>query len=131
MKWSAVLFWFALGTCIALLSWGMVLFFVSPEDAGAFEWAIFLATSFLSFLGLSSIGILFSRRIFLGSERALARLGTSTRQGGFLAIFLIGVALFFRAGWLTWWVAVFLGGFLFLIELFFLRKFRKKKEEKN
>lgn len=120
-----------LGTGIALLSWGMVLFFVSPESAGIFEWAIFLATSFLSLLGLSSIGILLLRRIFLGSEYALARLGTSARQGGFLALFFIGIAFLFRAGWLAWWVAVFLGGFLFLIELFFLRKFRKKKEEKN
>ncbi len=127
MKWSAVLFWFILSTLIAFFSWGMVLFFVSPEDAGVFEWVMFSVTLFVSLLGFCSIGILLFRRILFGSERALGRLGTSVRQGSFLAIFLIGLGFLFRAGWLVWWVAVFLWGFLFLIELFFLRKFRKKK----
>jgi len=129
MKWSLVLWGVISSTVLALLSWGAVLFFVSPENATAFEWTLFLSTLFLSLAGLCSIVTLVVRRMMVGNEHSLARVGTSVRQGSLLAVWCIGVLFLFRSGWFAWWDALFLFGFLFLVELFFLRKFRVKKGE--
>jgi hypothetical protein len=126
MKWSLVLWGMALGTILFLFSWGLVLFFVSPESATMFEWGLFVTTLFLSLAGLCFLLALVVRRMVFGSDRALSRIGTSVRQGMFLAVFGIGILFLRREGWLVWWDALFLFGFLFLIELFFLRKFRMR-----
>ncbi len=127
MKWSLVLWGVVSSTILVLLSWGAVLFFVSPDSATTFEWTLFLSTLFLSLAGACLTAMLLVRRMLFGSERALARLGTSVRQGVFLALFGIGVLFLRRADWLAWWDALFLFGFLFLIEIYFLRKFRVSK----
>lgn len=126
MRWSLVLWGMVLGTVLSIFSWGSVLFFINPASATLFEWALFLATLFLSLAGLCSLVTLVIRRAVFGNERALSRVGTSIRQGAFLAVFCIGVLFLFRAGWFAWWNVFFLFGFLFLIELFFLRHFRIK-----
>ncbi len=129
MRWSFVLFGGVLSTILAFLSWGTVLFFVNPENATPLEWLLFSTTLFLLLGGVCSLAVLLMRRMILGSERALLRVGTSVRQGILGAIFCMGVLFLLRAEWLVWWDALFLFGFLFLIELFFLRKFRIKKAE--
>lgn len=126
MRWSLVLWGVVSGTILSIFSWGLALFFINPTSATLFEWTLFLATLFLSLAGICSLVTLVVRRMVFGSERALSRVGTSIRQGAFLAIFCIGVLFLFRARWFAWWDALFLFGFLFLIELFFLRHFRIK-----
>lgn len=129
MKWALVLWGLALSTVLSALAWGAVLFFVNPENATGFEWALFLSTLLLALTGVCSLGVLLSRRVLFGIDWALMRVGTSVRQGLFLAIFLVGLLLLVRAGWFAWWDAMLLLGFLSLVDLFFLRKFRVKKSE--
>ncbi|QQR77598.1 MAG: hypothetical protein IPJ67_00380 [Candidatus Moraniibacteriota bacterium] len=129
MKWALVLWGLVLSTILSALAWGAVLFFVSPENATGFEWALFLLSLLLVLTGTCSLGILLLRRMLFGIDWALMRVGTSVRQGLFLAIFFVGALLLVRAGWFVWWDAMLLFGFLFLVDLFFLRKFRVKKSE--
>ena len=129
MKWALVLWGLALSTVLSALAWGAVLFFVNPENATGFEWALFLSTLLLALTGICSLGVLLLRRVLFGIDWALVRVGTSVRQGLFLAIFLVGLLLLVRAGWFAWWDAMLILGFLCLVDLFFLRKFRVKKSE--
>lgn len=129
MKWAIVLWSLVASTLLSLLAWGTMLFFVSPENATVFEWALFVGTLFLVLTGVFAIGGLVLRRVLFGTEQTLMRVGTSIRQGMFLAIFCLGILFLLRAGWLAWWDAIFCFGFLFLIELFFLRTFRVKDIE--
>lgn len=129
MKWSLALWGMIVSTILALLSWGAVIFVVNPEGATYFEWALFLLLLLLSLSGVCSITILLLRRIIGGVNHSIARIGTSVRQGFFLALFLLLALFLFRAGWFAWWSVLFVFGFLFLIELFFLRKFRMKGTE--
>lgn len=129
MKWSLALWGMIVSTMLALLSWGAVIFVVNPEGATPFEWTLFLLLLLFSLSGACSTIVLLLRRIIGGVDHSIARIGTSVRQGVFLALFLLLVAMLFRAGWFAWWNALFVFGFLFLIELFFLRKFRMKQEK--
>lgn len=129
MRWALVLWGLVLSTILSALAWGGVLFFVNPEDATGFEWTAFLATLLLVLAGTCSLAVLMARRVFFGIEYAVAHIGTSVRQGVFLALFCVGVLLLDRVRWLAWWDAALFFGFLFLIELFFLRKFRVKNTE--
>lgn len=128
MKWSLALWGMIVSTILALLSWGAVVFVVNPEGATLSEWTLFFFLLLLSLSGVCSTVILLLRRIIGGVDHSVARIGTSVRQGVFLALFLLLVALLFRVGWFVWWNVLFVFGFLFLIELFFLRKFQMKKE---
>lgn len=129
MKWAIVLWSLVASTLLSLLAWGTTLFFVSPENATVFEWALFVGTLFLVLTGVFAIGGLVLRRVLFGTEQTLMRVGTSIRQGMFLAIFCLGILFLLRAGWLAWWDVILCFGFLFLIELFFLRTFRVKDIE--
>ena len=129
MKWAIVLWSLVASTLLSLLAWAMTLFFVNPENATPFEWVLFVGTLFLVLSGVFALGELVLRRALLGIERAIRRVGTSVRQGMFLAAFCLGGLFLSRAGWLAWWDAILLFGFLFLIELFFLRTFRLKDTE--
>ncbi len=129
MRWALVVWGLIISTMLSALAWGAVLFFVSPDDATGFEWAIFLSTLLLVLTGACSLFVLLVRRVFIGVDRALMRVGTSVRQGLFLAVFSLGILLLMRAEWLAWWDALLLFSFFFLIELFFLRKFRIKTSE--
>ncbi len=129
MRWALVVWGLIISTMLSALAWGAVLFFVSPDDATGFEWAIFLSTLLLVLTGVCSLFVLLVRRVFIGVDRALMRVGTSVRQGLFLAVFSLGILLLMRAEWLAWWDALLLFSFFFLIELFFLRKFRIKTSE--
>ncbi len=127
MKWALVLWGLVLSTILSALAWGAVLFFVNPENATGFEWALFLLSLLLVLAGFCSLGILLLRRMLLGIDQTLMRVGTSVRQGLLLAVFLVGALLLVRTGWFVWWDAMLLFGFLFLVDLFFLWKFRVKK----
>lgn len=129
MKWAIVLWSLVVSTLLSLLAWGTTLFFVSPGNATVFEWVLFVGTLFLVLTGVFAIGGLVLRRVLFGTEQTLMRVGTSIRQGMFLAVFCLGILFLLRAGWLAWWDAIFCFGFLFLIELFFLRTFRVKDIE--
>lgn len=126
MRWALVLWGLVLSTVLSAFAWGAVLFFVNPEDATGFEWTAFIFTLLLVLTGSCSLLVLMARRMFFGIEYAVARIGTSVRQGVFLALFCVGVLFLARSGWLAWWDAALFFGFLFLIELFFLRTFRVK-----
>lgn len=127
MRWSSVLFGFVFGSMMAVLSCVAVIFFVDPDTATIFEWGMLVCTAFLAFFGFCAASLLLVRRMFLGKDRSLERLGRSIRQGGFLAVFCLSLLFLSREGWLMWWTGGILFAFLFLLELFFLRKFRIRK----
>lgn len=127
MRWSSVLFGFVFGSTMAIFSCVAILFFVDPDNATIFEWGMLVCTLFLAFFGLCTALSLLVRRMLFGADRSLERLGMSIRQGGFLATFCVGILFLSRQGWFVWWTGGFLFTFLFLLELFFVRKFRTKK----
>jgi len=124
MGWSLTLWGMAAGIFLSLLSFGAVIYSIDPESAGWTGWTLFLMTLFVLLTGGISFLSLLVRALLLGRDRTLFSLGRSFREGTLGALWVLGCIALFLRGWLVWWDALFLFLCLFLVEVYFLRKFR-------
>ena len=94
------------GTLMAWLGWGTVLFNTDPRDAGAAGFTMFYLTLFMGLVGLITLIELLFRVALMRRSVVLREVKVSFRH----AVLLSGVGIlsliFSSQGWLSWWVLV-------------------------
>lgn len=111
-----------LSTLIALVSLGLVIYYVNPSRDGAMGQVLFYVSLFFSLTGLATLFLFWLRRRFTNNETVFINVGISFRQGIIIAIAVS--LLFFLQSFrlLVWWDAGLVIVGALLIELWFLSK---------
>ena len=116
-----------------LMSWGawlLVLFLVSPRDAGTLGFTLFYVSLFLGIMGtLSMIGLLV-RHIRVKHRFIVEKVIDSFRQAFWFAGLVITALGLQSHGQLTWWNALLLILIVASLEFFFISATRGREHRK-
>ncbi len=107
MSFRAYIVLMIVGTLVAWLGWGMVLWNVNPLEAGGLGFGMFFLTLLMSLVGtITLFGLLVRLGIMKRRELVIREVKTSFRH----AVLLAGVStislIFSAQGWLSWWVII-------------------------
>jgi len=109
-------------TLICWITWLVVLYYFSPDEAGFISFLLFYVSLFFACLGTFSL-LGFFIRVWFSKEQIIFRhLGVATRQSLWFSVLVIITLLLQAAGFLKWWSILFLVLFLLLLEFFFLSR---------
>jgi len=126
MSFKVFLLLIILGTIVAWISWGMVIFYFDPWQVGFLEFSLFYSSLFL---GLSGIIFLFSnwlRGKIFKKQLLFPRLKTAVRQAILFAALIVGWAFLKANDLLTWWILILFILILTALEFFFVSSQKKK-----
>lgn len=105
---------------LALASWALVLFFLSPDTV--FAVSLFLITLFLGATAILSIVGFSLRRVVSKNELVYLHLKTSLRQGTFLSLILTGMLALQGFKILTVWDGSLFVALIMVLEFYFLSR---------
>ncbi len=120
MTLKAYLWGVGLASLVALISFLLILFFVSPEGDNGVVLVLVLASLFLSLCGFFSLLGLAWRRFKFRQQEIKDFLGVSFREGTLLSLLLVGFLLLQAFQVFYWWTALFFLIIVIAIELAFL-----------
>lgn len=126
MTLKAYLWGMRISTILALAAWGLVFYYVDPEEAGISGKAFFYSSLFLALTGVFTLFLSAIRKKADGQEAAFFYLGTNFRQGALAAFLAITLLIFQSFRILTWWDGLLILVGIFMIEMYFLLR-RKYK----
>lgn len=109
-------------TLLFLLAFGLVLFYIDPENWGNIGKLIFYLTLFLLLTGLFNLFLLFFRRKIISDDETLEKINFSFRQAVLLALLATSLLMLQSFRMLVWWDGLLVVAGIFLIELYFLSK---------
>ena len=109
-------------TFLALMAWGLAIFYTDPEKGGAPVKFIFYFTLFLFMSGIFILMLSLMRRKLGKDGMMLSDLGMSFREGMFLALLVIILLILQSFRCLVWWDGLLVIAGIFLVELYFLKK---------
>ena len=115
------------GTCLAWISWFVVLGFINPFSAGWVGFMFFYVTLIFALLGTFSLLGYLSHRLLKRDEVANRHVSIASRQSVLLTILVVVALILQNFRLLMWWNVVILIVFTAFIELFFIsyKKFDK------
>jgi len=95
------------GTLVAWLGWGIVVWNVNPQEAGGLGFGLFFLTLLMGLVGaITLFGLLVRLVIMKRRELVIREVKISFRH----AVLLSGVStislIFSAQGWLSWWVII-------------------------
>jgi len=109
-------------TLICWVAWLVVIFYMSPEDAGVITFLLFYVSLFFALLGTFSL-LGFFLRVWFSKEKIIFRhLGISTRQSLWFSVLVIITLMFQASSYLKWWSMGFLVLLLIILEFFFVSR---------
>jgi len=120
------------GAVVGAASWGLIIRYLDPEQAGAIGYALFFLSLFLliaSGMSLLGYGV---RRVLTAGQFPAYTVRTSLRQGVWLGLFTSILLLLQLMRLYRWWLAVIIVVLLVSIELVFLgydRAYRRQNQE--
>lgn len=109
-------------TILAMISWGLVVYYVDPLKSELVGVILFYLTSFFAFVGLFTLIGFNIRRRLNNNELLFVLVGVSFRQAVWLSLAITGVLMMQSARILEWWDACLLVLALGLLEAYFLSK---------
>lgn len=114
----------SLSTLLCWLTWGAVLLYVNPEEAGILGFFLFYLAFLLSLIGsLALLGFLI--RIKFSQDPTFKKVNISFRQAIWFSILIIFFLSLKGQELLRWWNVLLFILFLALLELFFMT-YRKR-----
>ena len=122
MSLRAYLWGLKLSTFLALIGWGLIVFYVDPERSGLAGQALFYASLFLVLTGIFATFLVLIRKQKVEGEEQLFHIGMSLRQGLFLALLAIILLLMQHFRVLIWWDGLLVVAGVLLLELYFLSR---------
>ncbi len=107
-------------TWLSSLVWLIILVMIDPEASQWVGLVLFYSSLFLALAGWFILFFNWLRKIFLGENEGLKKIGMSSREGILFSL-MVAVVLFLQAqSILTWWIMAILVAGFFLWELYFL-----------
>lgn len=122
MSLKAYLWGLKFSTFLALLAWGLIVFYVDPEKSGLTGQALFYASLFLALAGIFALFFTLIRRRTKDGEEQLFHVGMSLRQGLLLAALAIVILAMQHFRVLIWWDGLLVLAGVLLAELYFLSR---------
>lgn len=126
MTLKAYLWGMKISAVLSLIAWGMVVYYIDPEEAGIFGQVLFYLSLFLALTGVFALFFTAIRKKIIDQETAFFYLGTNFRQGLLIALLAVVVLIFQSFRILTWWDGLLLLAGIFLFELYFLLRSSRK-----
>lgn len=109
-------------TIFCWFSFGLILFYINPNEAGGVGLAAFYLSLFFALVGAFTLLGFYLRRWLSRNEILFAHISPAFRQGVLLSLVLV-VSLILQAfRILTWWDGMFLVGSVVLLEFFFMSR---------
>jgi len=122
MSLKAYLWGLKFSTVLALIGWGLVVFYVDPEKGGLAGQALFFASLFLALTGIFALFFTLARRKVVNEEEQLFHVGMSLRQGLLLALLAVVILAMQHFRVLIWWDGLLVVVAILLAELYFLSR---------
>lgn len=109
-------------TLVALVSLGLVIYYINPERDGLLGQIMFYASLFFSITGIATLFLFWLRRTFSKSETAHTYVGVNFRQGALIALAVCALLILQSFELLLWWDGGIVVVGVLLIELWFLSR---------
>lgn len=122
MSLKAYLWGLKISTVLALLAWGLTIFWVDPQKGGWVGQTLFYSSLFLALSGIFALFLTIARKKTVENEEQLFRVGMSLRQGLLLSALAIIILAMQHYGILIWWDGLLVLGGILLVELYFLSR---------
>lgn len=107
MSFRAYVVLMVIGTLLAWLGWGIVVWSVNPLEAGGLGIGLFFLTLLMGLVGALTLFGLLVRLVVMKRQGLVVReVKTSFRHAVLLSIVSILSLIFSKQGWLSWWVIV-------------------------
>lgn len=116
-----------LSTVLAIIAWGLVIYYIDPENSGFIGQILFYSSFYLVLTGIFTLIFTLIRKKLADQDTAAFYLGTNFRQGALVALLAIILLLFQSLRILTWWDGLLVVAGIFIIELYFLNKSKTKE----
>ena len=111
-----------IATVFCWFSFGLILFYVDPNESGIVGIASFYAGLLFACIGTFTILGYYARLFFTKNEVVFAHISPAFRQGVLIAIAFVGSLLLQSSRLLTWWSALLFVAGLTLMEFYFLSR---------
>ncbi len=111
-----------IGSLLCFGSWGLILVYIDPTNAGLLGFVLFYLSLFFGLVGLFSLIGFYFRRWRARNEIIFAHIGISFRQGVLLAVILVGSLLLQSFKMLNWWTAILFVTSVVLLEFYFMTR---------
>lgn len=112
-----------IGTIICWLTWLLLIFSVSPADAGLTGLLFFYFSLGLAILGTFSVlGFIIKRSVIKNDDAVFRHVKKTFRQGMLVSLYLIILLVLQSQNLLSWWNALILVMIFIIIEFAYLSK---------
>ena len=128
VKWYIIVMLAA--TVMSWVAWLLVIFLISPKDAGTLGFSLFYASLFLALLGSFSLFGLLARHMRRKKKFIVEKVLISFRQGMWLAVIVVGALLLQSRDLLTWWNGLLLLLIVTVLEFFFISASTNREHRK-
>lgn len=125
MTVKSYLWGIGLASCLALISFGSIIWFVSPEGGSAGVLILLFASLFLALCGIFGLLGFYLRRRRASNELAESLLTISFREGTLLSLLLVGFLMMKVYQVFYWWSALIFLILTAAIEMAFLYQERE------
>lgn len=120
MNYKLFLLLILVGTVIAWVMWGAVIFNFDPFETGFLGFSVFYLTLFLGLSGLIFLFSIFIKAKLIKKQTPYQRLNVSLRHSIFFAVLFVFWAFLKSQGLLRWWNLLLLILILTTLEFFFI-----------
>jgi hypothetical protein len=117
-----------LGTILAWITFGLVVFNLDPEQAGIFGFLLFYLNLFLALSGTIFIVSDLIKARFFKYQSLYHRFKVSLRHSIFFTVLILGWAFLKSQGILRWWNILLLILSLTILEFFFISLDKQKRQ---
>ena len=119
------LFFITVGAVLFWLGWGIIIFYLDPEQASILNFVSFYVSLFLALVGTIFLFGNALRAKFFKRQLLNSRVSTSFRQAIFFAALIFGWATLQSFGLASWWNVILLILILTVLEFFFVSQRRR------
>jgi hypothetical protein len=107
MSFRAYIILMIVGTLVAWLGWGIVVWNVNADEAGGLGFGLFFLTLLMGLVGtITLIGLLIRLVVMKRRELVIREVKTSFRHAVLLSGVSIISLILSAQGWLSWWVII-------------------------
>ncbi|MBU1167085.1 hypothetical protein KKC60_01610 [Patescibacteria group bacterium] len=120
----------AVSTVFCFVAFGLICFYIDPDNTNLVGYLCFYASLMFSLVGLFTL-LGFYLRVWLSkNEIIFAYVAPSFRQAVLLSVIVIGSLILQSFRLLTWWDAILFVASIVLLEFFFMSRYSSKSFRK-
>jgi hypothetical protein len=119
-----------IATLLSWAAWLLILFMVTPGEAGLVGFIFFYASLFLGLLGTTALIGLLIRHMRTRNKFIVEKVITSFRQGTWLALLIVVALVLQSQKLLTWWNALLVVLIVSFLEFFFMSAHANREHRK-